>query len=197
MEALGKLQEGLQLKQQALERDPFSALVRVQIATAYWHQRDYAKATVWANKALDVDPKHLLAREFLAGAYLMTGNVDAFVQENVTQAESFGCPLAVIEQIRATGGRLKAAYARGGHAAVARCALDTARQQAQNPSGSANIRFAVLQAQAGDLDDAFRSLDRALDSRDPSLVHLAVAPQWDGLRGDPRFEQRLARMGLP
>jgi hypothetical protein len=28
-------------------------------------------------------------------------------------------------------------------------------------------------------------------------VHLAVAPQWDGLRGDPRFEQRLARMGLP
>ena len=32
MEALGKLEEGLQLKQQALERDPFSALVRVQIA---------------------------------------------------------------------------------------------------------------------------------------------------------------------
>jgi len=55
----------------------------------------------------------------------------------------------------------------------------------------------VLHAQAGDLDDAFRWLDRALDSHDPSLVHLAVAPQWDGLRGDPRFQQRLARMGLP
>jgi hypothetical protein len=80
---------------------------------------------------------------------------------------------------------------------VARCALDDAGQQSQDASGSANVRFAVLHAQAGDLDAAFRSLDRALDSRDPSLVHLAVAPQWDGLRGDPRFQQRLARMGLP
>ena len=197
MEALGKLEEGLQLKQQALERDPFSALVRVQIAVAYWHQRRYDKAIVWANKALDVDPKHLLAREFLAGAYLMTGNFDAFLQENITQAESFGSPPAAIEQIRATCGRLKAAYARSGHAAVARCALDHAAQQAQHANGSADLRFAVLHAQAGDLDDAFRWLDRALDSHDPSLVHLAVAPQWDGLRGDPRFQQRLARMGLP
>jgi len=197
MEALGKLEEGLQLKQQALERDPFSALVRVQIAVAYWHQRRYDQAIVWANKALDVDPKHLLAREFLAGAYLMTGNFDAFLQENITQAESFGSPPAAIEQIRATCGRLKAAYARGGHAAVARCALDHAAQQAQHANGSADLRFAVLHAQAGDLDDAFRWLDRALDSHDPSLVHLAVAPQWDGLRGDPRFQQRLARMGLP
>ena len=196
MEALGKLEEGLQLKQQALERDPFSALVRVQIAVAYWHQRRYDEAIVWANKALDIDPKHLLAREFLAGAYLMTGNFDAFLQENITQAESFGSPPAAIELIRAACGRLKAAYARGGHAAVARCALDHAARQAQHANGSADLRFAVLHAQAGDLDDAFRWLDRALDSHDPSLVHLAVAPQWDGLRGDPRFQQRLARMGL-
>jgi hypothetical protein len=27
-------------------------------------------------------------------------------------------------------------------------------------------------------------------------VHLAVAPQWDDLRGDPRFAECLARMGL-
>ena len=186
MEALGKLEEGLQLKQQALERDPFSALVRVQIAVAYWHQRRYDEAIVWANKALDVDPKHLLAREFLAGAYLMTGNFDAFLQENITQAESFGLHRRRSSRI-APRGRLKAAYARGGHAAVARCALDHAAQQAQHANGSADLRFAVLHAQAGDLDDAFRWLDRALDSHDPSLVHLAVAPQWDGLRGDPRF----------
>jgi hypothetical protein len=79
---------------------------------------------------------------------------------------------------------------------VARCALDDAAQQAQDANGSADIRFAVLHAQAGDLDDAFRRLDRALDSRDPALVHLAVAPQWDCLRGDARFGDRLQAMGL-
>jgi hypothetical protein len=93
-------------------------------------------------------------------------NFDAFLQENITQAESFGSPPAAIEQIRATCGRLKAAYPRGGHAAVARCTLDHAAQQA-HADGSADLRFAVLHAQAGDLDDAFRWLDRALDSHDP------------------------------
>ena len=38
--------------------------------------------------------------------------------------------------------------------------------------------------------------DRALDLRDPALVYLAVAPQRDSLRGDPRFGDRLKRMGL-
>ena len=33
-------------------------------------------------------------------------------------------------------------------------------------------------------------------SRDPALVYLAVAPQWDNLRGDPRFGERLKRLAL-
>jgi hypothetical protein len=54
-----------------------------------------------------------------------------------------------------------------------------------------------LYGQAGELDAAFAHLDRAIDGRDPALVHLAVAPQWDDLRGDARFAARLSRMGLP
>jgi hypothetical protein len=42
----------------------------------------------------------------------------------------------------------------------------------------------------------FRQLDLAIAAHDPSLVHMAVAPQWDPLRGDPRFGDRLAKMGL-
>ena len=45
---------------------------------------------------------------------------------------------------------------------------------------------------AGELDAAFHHLDRALDLRDPGLVYLAVAPQWDSLRDDPRFADRLS-----
>jgi hypothetical protein len=40
-------------------------------------------------------------------------------------------------------------------------------------------------------------LDRALAVRDPSLVYLAVGPQFDCLRGDPRFDDRLKQMKLP
>jgi hypothetical protein len=29
------------------------------------------------------------------------------------------------------------------------------------------------------------------------MVHLAISPQWDPLRGDPRFAERLRAMSLP
>jgi hypothetical protein len=48
----------------------------------------------------------------------------------------------------------------------------------------------------GDLDAALPRLERAIDARDPCLVDLAVAPQWDALRAHPRFAQCLGRMGL-
>lgn len=196
MEALGRPDEGLQLKQQALERDPFSPLVLVQIAMSYWHQRRYDDAMAWANKALALNPRHLVAREFLAGAYLKKGDLDAFMRENIAQAESFGAPPDVVASIRVMVGRLKDAQAAGGWPAVARHLLQQASGGPAQVEGASAIRLTVLCAEAGDLDAAFQHLDRALDSRDPSLVHLAVAPQWDALRGDPRFARALARVGV-
>ena len=58
------------------------------------------------------------------------------------------------------------------------------------------FRRAVLYGAASRLDEAFECLDQAIAFRDPALVHLAVAPQWDSLRGDPRFGERLKAMGL-
>ncbi len=61
-----------------------------------------------------------------------------------------------------------------------------------------NAEFWLLMhyAQTGDLDAAFELLQRLIDARDPGLVHLAVAPTWDSLRADPRFNECLARMKL-
>jgi serine/threonine protein kinase len=58
--------------------------------------------------------------------------------------------------------------------------------------------FALLlnHAIAGELDAAFEQLQRLIDNREPALIHLAVAPQWDSLRADPRFNQCLVRMKL-
>lgn len=193
MEALGQLDRGLTFKQQALASHPTSPLVLVQLATAYWHQRRYEDAMEWAKRALALDPRHLLAREFLAGAYWMKNDFDAFLAENITQAQAYGASAEMVEQIRSLCGQMKTAYAEGGRAAVARAAL---AQMPTDAAGAAAIRFALLHAEAGGLDAAFRYLDLALDSRDPSLVHLAVAPQWDPLRADGRFQERLVSMGL-
>jgi tetratricopeptide (TPR) repeat protein len=62
--------------------------------------------------------------------------------------------------------------------------------------GKTEFELVMHYAEAGDLDAAFEHLQRMLDAHDPVLVHLAVAPQWDSLRADPRFNECLARMKL-
>ena len=67
---------------------------------------------------------------------------------------------------------------------------------AQADLGISEFGLVMHYAEAGDLDAAFEHLHRLIDARDPVLVHLAVAPQWDSLRADPRFNQCLVRMKL-
>ena len=152
MEALGDLERGFHLKLQGLECDSTSALAHVQIAGSFWHQRRYDDVIVWANKALDRNPHHLIARQLLAAAYWKIGDLER-----------------------------------------ARKLLSDCRQPDLGDEGVFLVwRF----AQAGDLDAAFEQLQRLIDARDPAVIHLAVAPQWDSLRADPRFNECLARMKL-
>lgn len=187
MEALGELDRGLELKQRALERDPFSALVHTQIALSYWNQRKYQDSIEWANKALSLNPKHLLAREHLAAAYWKTGNFDLHMREIIKHAESYGTPQEVLAELRS-------AYHNGGRLGVVRYTLD---RLPRDGTGAPDFQLALLYSEQGDLDKAFAHLDQALDERDPCLVHLAVAPQWDAFRGDSRFAACVRRLGLP
>jgi DNA-binding winged helix-turn-helix (wHTH) protein len=194
MEALGKLEEGLRFKQQALARDPRSPFVLVQIAISYWNQRKYDDAIAWANKALDIDPRHLLAREFIAGAYWKQGDLKRLLAANIRQAEVFGVSGEELGRIKRVCAEMETTFATAGHKGL------TAYMLKHIPAGegaTAAVQRAILHGTAGELDAAFENLDRALAARDIALVHLAVAPQWDGLRGDPRFNDRLRRMGLP
>jgi DNA-binding winged helix-turn-helix (wHTH) protein/tetratricopeptide (TPR) repeat protein len=193
LETFGQLERGLAMKQKALDRDPLSPLVYVQIAQSYWNQRRYDEAIDWANKALDVDPRHLLAREFLSAAYWRKGDFDRMFAEAITHAEAYGAQSDAISQVRQVCADVHHAYATGGRPAVVALML---QQVSEQPHGGPPIQLAVLSGEAGELDAAFRHLGRAINGRDPCLVHLAVAPQWDSLRGDPRFAEVLSRMGL-
>ena len=186
LEALGRLDEGLAMKMRALERDAMSPAVHIQMSLSYWNQHRYDDAIEWANRTLALDPNHLLAREHVAGAYLKKGDVDRWMAENLRHAESYGVDPGVLEPLRR-------AYDTGGRRGVMGYMLE---QAAGREGLMPAMQLAIMHGEAGNMDAAFRYLDRALDSRDPCLVHLAVAPQWDDLRADPRFGRCLGRMGL-
>ena len=134
------------MKQRALERDPFSPLVHLQISLSYWNQHRYYDAIDWASKALELDPRHPHAREHLAAAYLEKGDMDRYIAENVKHAELHGVPAEALEP-------LERAYAAGGRAGMVAFVLEHAEKQ----EGAPAIMLTVFHAEAGNLDAAFRS----------------------------------------
>ena len=194
IEVLGNVREGLRFKQQALERNPQSPLVMVQIAWSFWHQRNYEEAIRWANRAIETDPRHLLAGEFLAGAYWKQGNLAGFLAENIRRATVLGVPEAALARLKDACAEMQHVYATIGQRGL------TAYMLGHMPKGEDSamlVQRAVLYGAANEMDAAFEQLDRALALRDPSLVYLAIGPQWDSLRADQRFNERLKRMALP
>ena len=186
LDALGRPGEALEMKLRAFERDPFSPLVHVQIAQCCWNQRRYDEAIEWARRALALDPRHLLAREFLASAYLFKDDFDRYLAEMIAHGAAHDVPAEQFEP-------LKIAYEAGGRSWFFRYCAEEMSKNPQLPA----FQLAVFHTQAGNLDAAFHHLDRAILEHDPSLVDLAVAPQWENLRNDSRFGEAVGRIGLP
>ena len=107
-----------------------------------------------------------------------------------------GAPEASIERLRRFGEELKRAHEDGGLAGVAKSLLKAMALTSQGSEPGAAVQRAVFCGAAGYFDDAFVCLDEAIAGRNPALVHLAVAPQWDSLREQSRFAERLQRMNL-
>ena len=172
------------MKMRALERDPSSPFVHQAISLSYWNQRRFEDTIVWTTKTLELDPRHLVAREHLAGAYWAMGDLDRHMAENIRHAESHGAPAEFLDCV-------KRVYAADGRPGVVRWVLET--QKDTLPA----FQRAILHGELGNLDEALRYLEQAIDAHEPCLVEIGVAPQWDPLRAHPRFQQCLARMGLP
>ena len=204
VEGLGDLERGFHLKLQGLELDSTSALAHVLIAVSFWNQRRYDDAIVWVNKALDRDPRHLFARELLSGAYWMTGQFERALAEDLKRVEARSPDEETLAAFKRMFTELLRSYRGGGFAEANRLIVEYRQRAlellsdgtARAERGNTGLGVVVHCALAGDLDAAFEHLQRAIDARDPALVHLAVSPVWDSLRADPRFNQCLVRMKL-
>ena len=56
---------------------------------------------------------------------------------------------------------------------------------------------ALVHTGLGEKDEAFRSLEKAIELRAPFVTLLKVDPRFDSLRGDPRFGNLLRKINFP
>ena len=141
----------------------------------------------------------MLAGEFIASVYLKLGDIDRFVAQSIRGATVYGASKAALASLQQVTAGMQRVHATEGLAGVSRFMADQIGSERVDFDAVLKMAFgrAVLYGAAGRLDEAFECLDQAIAFRDPAMVHLAVAPQWDPLRGDPRFVARLRAMSLP
>jgi len=162
---------------------------------------DVPKAIEAFEAAVELDPGYGAAHAGLALAYCAQASMRA-----VPPSEAYGkAKTAALRALAMDPGCADAQAALGAvlffsewNWAAAERSLQRAlaSRAARQPNSFPAMQLAVFYGEAGNRDAAFRHLERAIEDHDPSLVHLAVGPQWDSLRDDARFGQCLERMGL-
>ncbi len=188
LSGLGRHEEAIAEAQRAHELDPLDLLTYTVVGDTLFFARRFERSVAAYRKCLELDPTFGAAHTDLARSLEHVGRTDEAVEEFVRgTAGPDGRPRP------STG--LAILYARAGRQDEARAAMEAlvalAQRQFVSPFGIASY-YAVT----GDNERALDWLERAYAERDGTLVWLKVHPRLDGLRGESRFRDLLARMRL-
>lgn len=186
---VGRHEQAIQETIQAYDLDPVSPAISRALGFRLYEARRYDEAVQQLRKTLELEPNYAQARYTLGLAYVQMGK--------------FGDAIGELQEgIRLSGGSrtitgtLGYAYARAGKTGDARRVL----KELMTPPGGryvSSYNIALIFTGLDDKDRAFEWLERAYQARASRLGWLAVLPEFDALRPDPRFRDLLRRIGLP
>jgi len=182
----GRFDEALRESEVALQFDPLSLIIAADRGAILYYARRYAEATERFQSVRAVDPA--LSRTYLlVSVYADRGMLDQALAEEERWRGRI--PPAIHWSAQAY------AYGRTGHAAEGRRAIRELRRLSQREAVQARV-FAWSYAAVADTAETLAWLEKAYAERSGEMVALKVSPAYDFLRGDPRFERLLARVGL-
>ena len=182
---------------QALERilherklDPLSQIVAVSVGTILQYQGRFAEALDEVEKAERLDPKNPVPA-IVKGRVLTALGRYRDARTAFLSAGELGA-IDGPDYIRAELAALDAAEGRRQAALQALVALEEKASSGQlDPT-----LVAFVHARLGQLDEAFRWLERAYAERSVRLVWIKVDPRFRPLSADPRYPALVKRMGL-
>ena len=187
--AMGRLNDAIGEVKRALTLDALSLIVNTDLGWYLLYAGHDREAMEQFRKTLELDANYTSARWGLGAAYAQAKLYDEAVDELKKAVRlSEGSPVPT--------GHLGYAYGMKGATADAESTLAELSRFAERQyvPGSA---VALVYAGLGDHRRALDALERAYQEHDFSMVLLGVAPWFDSLRGEPRFDELVRRMQLP
>jgi TolB-like protein/Flp pilus assembly protein TadD len=184
---LGRFDEAVAMGRRGRDMDPLSFDRGADFGMILIFARRHDDAIRELHGILALEPENSRALWYLGIGLIQLSRLDEAIDvlERSLSRERHPGPL----------GTLAIAYARAGRRADARRVLDELTRRAQT-TYVPPAAFVTTHIGLGDVDAAFRWLERAYAERSNMMRGLKVNPNLDPLRGDPRFADLLRRVGL-
>jgi tetratricopeptide (TPR) repeat protein len=186
--ALLRLDEAEAEARRALELDPICPESHFIMALILFFRREYTRAEESIRMTVELGSASPNTYWIAGMVAALQGKYEAAIANCEKASQVYGST-----PLLAAG--LGMVYGWAGRTADARLALqqieDAARTRYVSP-----IYRAMVYVGLRETDAAFEWLDRAVECRDPHILHLPAKPVWDSLRRDPRFTALLRKMRL-
>jgi len=190
----GRFDEALDHYRRALEVEPLSSAIGSDFGIALYYARRYDQAIAELTKVIEADPKFSRTHHYLARVYAQLGRYrEALDEQQKGWLLAGDDPDSVARRTAAIREALGRSGALGFWQQLLKLKLEV--EKTSRPSDWEHD-VAALYVRLGNRDEALAWLERAYAKRTFELLFLGVAPEWDKLRGDPRFDDLLRRIGL-
>ncbi len=189
LNALGRFQEALNAVDRALQLDPLSLICMADKGWIYFSARQYDDAIRQSKKALEMDPKFVVAHVVMGLAQEQMGDLAA-AEKCFLTALQLAPDNAVYHAALA---RTLALVGRTEEAVRLLDELTAYRKQDRFlPAGD----LAYVYLAMNKTDEAMMALEKAFEQMEDAVAELNVEPRVDPLRSDPRFKELLRRIGF-
>ncbi len=187
--AVGWAQEAIQEIRRALDLDPLSLVINMELAWNFYLTREYDLAAEQSLKTLEMDSGFTPAQYALGLAYeQMNRYEEAIFAFNTARHGSGNNPTTLAA--------LGHAYARVGKRPEAQQILRELQEMAARRY-VAPYWPAVIYAGLGEVDAALDQLEKSYAERDVWLVWSKMEPRFENLRASSRFQALCQRMNFP
>jgi len=187
--ATERFDEGLAEATRLVHLDPISPVMLWTASALLYHARQYDRAIVQAHKSLELDPSFCPPRWTIA----LSAGARRSSETGISEME---------EAVRATGenqfflGTLGYCYARANCRVDAKKVLDRMHELSRERYVS-GYWPAVICGALQENDKAFELLEAAWREHAAWMAYAKVAPFFDDLRSDSRFDDLIQRMNFP
>lgn len=187
LRTVGRFEEAITHAEIGLKLDPLSVPARTNSGRVYLMAGQYEKAVAQLKESLVMEPTNAFAKISLGRAYAEQGNIEeglALVKQ-AQQLSEGGAATVVLGYI----------YSRSGRLPEVRKLLREMQSVSQRRYVPA-YTFAMLYADLGEKDQAFKWLEKAYEERSEFITMIKVDPRFNSLRTDSRFNDLVVRVGF-